>query len=144
MTLGEHGNLLGAAFTGNTVPMYEPTEKEKNQDRQPSGRQTSPTAGRPYLRLILPGGSAANAVLPGALLTITGRNFQRGAPLEIEFDDIAVATVRGGEKGEFSVGIKAPRDFGLHSVTVRQVTAQKVIDGAMFIVTHEDHRRDQR
>src|SRR5260221_635053 len=44
LTLSDRGNPLGAAFAEKTLSMYEPTDQEKNQDKEPSGRQNSPTA----------------------------------------------------------------------------------------------------
>jgi len=144
LTLGERGNVLAAAFAEKPLSMYESNEREKNQDKEPSGRQASPAADRPYLQLTFPGGSAANTVAPGALLRISARNFPRGTSLEIALDSITVERMMAGDKGEFAVSIRAPRDFGLHSATVRDPATGKVIDGTNFIVKAEDTRRRSR
>lgn len=144
LTLGERGNPLGGAFAENTLSMYEPSEREKNQDQEQSGRQTSPTADRPYLVLRFPNGSAANTAAPGTIIEVSGRNFPRGLPLEIAVDDSTVQRVVVGERGDFRANVRAPSEFGLHSVTVRDAATRRVIDGAMFIVKPQDTRRDER
>jgi len=144
LTLGEPGNLIGGAFAENTLAMYEPSEREKNQDREISGNRVSPIANRPYLHLRVPGGSAANTAPPGGLIVITGRNFPRGTQIEIALDDSAVTRASVGDRGDFTASIRAPRGFGLHTVTARDPATKKVIDGALFIVKSQDIRRDER
>ena len=123
--------------------MYEPTQREREQDKEETGRKESPTAGKPYIELQL-GSGGANFV--GALkpFVIALRNFPADTPLEIAIDDKIVEKSRANETGEAVIRVVAPREAGLHSVTVRDAQTQKVIDGAMFIVRHEDERREGR
>jgi photosystem II stability/assembly factor-like uncharacterized protein len=143
MTLGARGNPIGAAFSEKPLAMYEPTEEEKTQPREPAGRKQSPIAGRPYITLTLPGGSA-NTVAPDAPIRVSARNFPRGTSVEIVVDSVRVERVTVGERGEFRVVVRAPREFGLHNLTVRDAVTGKVIDGANFIVKAEDTRRERK
>jgi photosystem II stability/assembly factor-like uncharacterized protein len=140
LTLGERGNLISAAYAEKTLSMYEPSDQEKMQGMKPSGRKVSPTADKPYLRVSMPGGSGANTVAPEAPIRISGRNFPRGASVEIAIDHVVVERVKVGDTGEFALSVKAPRELGLHSVTARDA-AGNVIDGANFIVKAEDTRK---
>jgi hypothetical protein len=139
LTLGERGNLISAAFAEKPLPIYEPSDREKNPDRESSGQKVSPTAGRPYLSVRVPGSSAPNTVAPEAPITLSGRNFPRRASVEIAVDHVVVERVKVSDTGEFNLTVKAPRELGLHNVTARDA-AGKVIDGANFIVKAEDAR----
>jgi hypothetical protein len=44
------------------------------------------------------------------------------------------------ETREFSIAVPAPREFGLHSITLGNASSGTVIDGMMFIVGPEDKR----
>ena len=144
ITLGERENLLGGAYAEKTLALYQPNEQEGNVDKEPTGRQASPTAGRPYIRLILPGGSAANTVPAGSVIRIAARDFPPASPVEIAVDDSVVEKLSTGAHGEFVVSIRAPLRVGMHSVTVRDPQTRRVIDGAMFIVKAEDTQKDRR
>ena len=93
----------------------------------------------PYLRLEI--GGAASSVVPLEPFLISGSNFPPGATLEIAVDDRPVGKARVDEKGELSVRVNAPTRFGLHMVMLRDQEKGKVIDGAMFLVRHEDKPR---
>lgn len=142
LAMGEKGNVIGAAYSPRQLAMYEPTDNEQNQDKQEPRRQDSPTAGKPYIELVLPSG-AANTVDPGAQITMTGRNLPR-VTLEIEVDSVVVSKVRVNEKGDLKFTFRAPLEFGLHRVLVRDAETRKVIDGVMFIVRHNDERPRKR
>ena len=137
LTLGARGTLIGAAFSERTLAMYEPSELERNPGRL-VGLQTSPTAGKPYLTLTFPGGSAANAVAPEGPIRISARSFPPGALIQIAIDHKPAERVKVGDRGEFAVTIRAPQEFGLHTVTARDAATGTVIDGANFIVNAED------
>ena len=123
--------------------MYEASEQEKNQDREPYGRTQSPTATKPYIHLTIPGGSAANTVAPGEPVRISVRNLPRGTTIEILVDGVVALKVSVNQRGELVASVYAPRDFGLHRITIRDAATAAVIDGTMFIVKHRDDR-DQR
>lgn len=144
LTLGARGTLTGAVFSDKTLLMYEPSENERNPQKQLVGRQGSPTAGKPYLTLTFPGGSTSNGVGPEGPIRIAARNFQRGALLDIALDQKAVERVKVGEDGAFAVTIKAPQEFGLHTLTARDATKGNVIDGANFIVSVQDKSATRR
>ena len=140
LTLGARGTLIGAAFSDKTLSMYEPSELERNPDKQPVGQKASPTAGKPYLTLTLPGGSASNAVGPEVPIKISARKFPRGALIEIALDQKTVERLKVGDAGDFAVTIRAPAEFGLHTITARDAAMGSVIDGTNFIVKSEDRR----
>ncbi|GAC1395238.1 MAG: hypothetical protein NVSMB68_12310 [Thermoanaerobaculia bacterium] len=135
--------LMGAVFTEKPLKMYEPSAAERNQDKEPIGSKESPTAGKPYLQLDI-ARSGSNRVAPLQPITISGRSFPANTSLEIAVDGGPVEKVQVSENGTFTVRIIAPRDFGVHAVTVRDAQTQKVIDGAMFLVVHEDNRKNER
>jgi photosystem II stability/assembly factor-like uncharacterized protein len=140
--LNAKGKVIRGVYTEKPLAMYEPTQQEREQDKEETGRKESPTAGKPYIELQL-GSGGANTV--GALkpFVIALHNFRAETALEIAIDDKVVEKGRANEKGEAVVRLVAPREAGLHSVTVRDAQTQKVIDGAMFIVKHEDERRER-
>ena len=53
-------------------------------------------------------------------------------------DDVTVTKVKTTENGALSATVKAPADPGLHAVKVLDSGTRKLIDGAMFLVSHED------
>ena len=55
-----------------------------------------------------------------------------------------VSKVRVNEKGDLKFTFRAPLEFGLHRVLVRDAETRKVIDGVMFIVRHNDERPRKR
>ena len=137
------GKVIRGIYTEKPLSMYEPTQLEREQDKDPKGRQESEVAGKPYISLQL-GSGAANTVVARKPFTIALRNFAANASIEIAIDGYAVEKRRVNEKGEAIIRVVAPREPGLHSVTVRDAQTQRVIDGAMFIVRHEDARRERR
>lgn len=144
LTLGTRGNLIAAVFAEKPLSIYEPSDRERSQDRIPSGQKASPTADRPYLRLTIPAGTAANTVAPEALIRISARNFPRGATVEIAIDQMTVERVKVSDRGEIAVSVRAPREFGLHTVMARNAATGEVIDGANFIVKAEDASTTRR
>jgi photosystem II stability/assembly factor-like uncharacterized protein len=142
VTLGKNGNLLGAAFTANPLPMYEPTDKEKTQDNDPvGGTPQSPTLGKPYAELDVAGAALTKTVAPKAPLHLTGRSFPRAASLTITVDDVTALKLKSGDLGDFTATVTAPTDPGLHSVKVLDANG-KLLDGAMFLVGHADEEED--
>jgi photosystem II stability/assembly factor-like uncharacterized protein len=144
LTLDARGSPIGAAFSEKPLSTYEPSKLERNPDRQSIGRKTSPTAGKPYLTLTFPGGSATNAVAPEGPIRISARNFPLGALIEIAIDRKAAERVKVGDAGAFAVTIRAPQEFGLHTLTARDAATGTVIDGANFIVKAEDRSPARR
>jgi photosystem II stability/assembly factor-like uncharacterized protein len=140
LTMGARGTLIGAAFSDKTLSMYEPSDLERNPAKQPVGQKASPTAGKPYLTLTNLGGSASNAVGPEVPIKISARKFPRGALIEIALDQKTVERLKVGDAGEFAVTIRAPAEFGLHTITARDAATGSVIDGTNFIVKSEDTR----
>jgi hypothetical protein len=146
LTLGEHGELRGAIFGDRPMPVIQLDEPPKKSEQQARSveRPSSPTVGKPHVRLISGGLGAANRVSPGQAMRIIGSGFKPGARVEIALDGRPVETEASvGPKGEFSATIAAPREFGLHRLTVRQGGNT---DGIMFLVSHVDehHGRIQK
>jgi len=144
LTLGARENPIAAVFAEKPLSIYEPSDREKSRVTELSGQKGSPTADRPYLRLITPDGPAANTVAPEALIKISGRRFPPGASVEIAVDQMTVERVKVGDSGELAVSVRAPRELGLHNVTARDAATGKVIDGANFIVKAEDASTTRR
>lgn len=134
VTLGKSGNLLSAAFTNSPLVMYEPTDVEKNQDNDPIGGAQSPNAGLPLLSL---GVDAANSVMPGASLKISGSGFAPSMMITITLDAATAAKVNTGDAGSFALTIAAPASPGLHAVGALDPNGAQ-IDTAAFVVRHAD------
>ena len=141
LTLGAKGRLISEAYAEKPLVV----EGRKQDDREEAiGNETSPTAGKPYIQLLETGGGS-NSVLPGSPITVSGRDFPRDTQLEITIDRHVVEKAYSSDNREWKVTVRAPREEGLHSLTVRDAATGKVIDGAMFLVRHLDVRkRDQR
>ena len=137
LTLGDRGNLVGAAFADKALPMSTVSEQEL---REPPLHEKSPTAGKPYLHLATSASGAANFIAPEKPLEIAGRGFRAGTSVDIAIDGRVVEKVRVGDSGAFSLAVTAPREAGLHTVTARDPASGTAIDGATFLVRSEDRR----
>ncbi len=142
LALDKGGGLIGTAVARSNLPVSEPVAPQEapiEESEQPS--QKSPTEGKPYINLIAPKGHIEK-LGPGDRLTIVGRNFAQPRAMEIVVDGVAVKKMTAGDNGSFSVTIAAPPAFGLHTLTVRETGTQRVIDGALFNVSHGDEPKD--
>jgi len=143
IAVDERSKLIGALFTAGNLPLDEeppPTHREKpecedDEDQVPE----SPTANKPYIRLSLDG-RAADVVGPGDKLTISGVRVKPGTVLELLMDSRPVEKATANQDGSFSVVVTAPPEFGLHTVSIRDVRSRAMIDATMFIVRHRDSR----
>jgi photosystem II stability/assembly factor-like uncharacterized protein len=142
LTLGAKGRLISEVSAEKPLA-YE--RKQQDDREEPAGNEKSPTAGKPYVQLLERSGGS-NSVTPGSPITVSGRDFPRNVALEIAIDRQVMEKAYANEKGEWKATLRAPRNEGLHSLTVRDAATGKVIDGAMFLVRHVDARkeRDQR
>lgn len=69
---------------------------------------------------------------------VAGRGLPPGLAIELAVDDRTVEQVRANQEGAVAAMVSAPREWGLHSITVRDAESRRVLDGAMFIVKHQD------
>ena len=143
LALDQVDGLRGLALAHADLPATEPLPgaNEPPADETEPAPQRSPTAGKPYVSLTLPGGDI-DRLATGGRFAATGRDFPAGAALEVLIDGEVVdkATVR--EDGGFSVTLVAPPALGVHTLTVRDATTKRVIDGAQFKVNRGQARSD--
>jgi len=134
VTLNKNDAPINVVVAKEPLALYAPTETEQNQDEEPIGEETSPTAGRPYLSLNL---SNANMVFPSTPMQISGRDFPPSTTITITIDGNTAANVEASDKGTISLTVNAPATLGLHTVKALDA-AKKLLDGASFLVTHRD------
>jgi hypothetical protein len=65
-------------------------------------------------------------------------------PSRSQSDERPVEKTRVSDNGVLTFKVTAPSEFGLHSLTIRDAQTRKTIDGAMFLVRHEDTREKQQ
>jgi hypothetical protein len=145
-TLGKDDIVGGAVFSEKRLSTREPEPKESEELRkkaqeeekhEPIGNKQSPTTGKPYVQMTGPP-EQPNRFVPGKSIQLSGKDFVPETPVEITIDDRVVEKVIVNRDGVFQVATPVPQEFGLHTLTVRDGKTGKVIDGAMFIVSHED------
>jgi len=141
--LGKGGNLRGIVFSQKTLSMNDRQESQKNKE-EVVGREQSPIAGKPYVRITTARSESGNAILMGKRLQLGGNGFRRGKGIEIAIDGHTVEKITVGENGAFSVSLPAPQQLGLHRATIRDPETGKVIDGVMFIVRNEDRPESRK
>src|ERR1051326_8455237 len=142
LALNAKGKIIRGAYSDKLLAMYEPTQKEQEQDKEETGRTESPIAGKPYIELNV-GSGGGNIVPPQKPFTIKLRNFP-DADVVLAIDNAIVEKGHANQNGELTLRVVAPREIGLHTLTVRDAHTQKVIDGVMFIVKQEDERKERR
>jgi photosystem II stability/assembly factor-like uncharacterized protein len=146
LTLRRNGTLAGVVFSKAPLAMHV-AEQRAPAEEKPVGREVSPIAGKPYLEVIA--GTGANAVAPGQTVQLAGRGHGAGSTVEIAIDGKIVEKVAVGQDGRFSATVEAPRQFGIHNITVIDQANAKVVDGSMLLVRPEDkggsgEERDRR
>jgi hypothetical protein len=135
LVFDKENRLKGAVFGDKPMMMFE----EKDLDDK-EGNTKSPTTGRPYIQLSTRRFQGAPVALPNEVMAITVTNFKRDSEMVIYIDDKAVAKLRVDRQGYAKAEVRAPRQFGLHSITIRAANDEKrVIDGTNFLVKHEDN-----
>ena len=127
--------LVGIIFSPRAVSMYAADENDRTE-QVPVGRERSPTADKPYLEVLT--GPVSS---PSHTIRLSGRGFEVGTTIKIAVDgnNVEQLVVRPG--GKFLVAVQAPRQIGLHSITIIDSASGRVIDGTMVAVRPEDSPR---
>lgn len=119
-----------AMHTEGDLALYEPTKEEREQVDIPMSEE-SPTKGRPYIEL-------SNTVSAGDALEIRARDFPANTDVEIVVDDRVMEKTRVPGDGVLVTSLPAPPEHGLHVLTIRDAQTRTILDGANFLVQHED------
>jgi hypothetical protein len=98
------------------------------------GNEKSPSTGKPYLQLT----EGRTVVGPDESISFKGRDFKAGSAIEIFLDGYLAQGLTVSDNGTFIVTMLAPREFGLHRVTVLDQSTRVNIDGANFVVGPRD------
>jgi photosystem II stability/assembly factor-like uncharacterized protein len=133
---GERSELVGFLFSPRPRSMYIPEEMGEAEER-PVGQEETPTERKPYLEVL------SGAVVPGGTIQLAGRGLPAGSNVEIAIDGHIVERVTADREGKFSSAVQAPREFGVHSLTLIDSASRKVLDGAMVSVRPEDAPRSR-
>ena len=105
------------------------------------GTAKSPTLGQP--RVSIEGDGAGGRVVAGAPIIVTATALPPGLPVLVQIDDSVVARGVAANNGALRLSVKAPMQFGLHTLTV-VTTDGKGITGLNFLVVHGDERENER
>lgn len=140
--------LVGFVGAKAILPISEVIAVTPPTGEKEPGSQRSPTAGKPYLTIFAKSGRG-DAVEAGEPLVVRGRDFAPGGSLDVLIDEKPVGNASVAKSGAFEVKLTAPKQFGMHTLTVRDAASGKIIDGANFIVRHgdnaeEEERRNER
>jgi hypothetical protein len=141
LALDERGGLSGALYTSERIPLSERSRTRadvRTADARFILRQNrSPTASKPYISL-----AAANKgmddIQPEDQLILTGERMPRNAVPEIVLDGRPMAKPDRGRSGVLKTAIKAPKEFGLHTLIVRDANTKQTLDGTVFVVRPRD------
>jgi len=125
--------VVGTVFGESETSLVPPPP-----DKEYKGPTTSPTSGRPYIRLITSGFVGLPAANPGEPFELAATDFPAGAACEALIDGVPVkGTVTADGNGAFTMKLTAPADQGYHKVQAR-VAGGEVLDGSLLVVKHED------
>jgi Tectonin domain len=135
---GEESELVCFQFSPRPRSMYVPEERPEEAEERPVGRTESPTAGQPYLEVL-----TGSVTSPASTIQLAGRNLEAGKPVEIAIDGNTVQRVTADRAGKFSTAVKAPTQFGVHSLTLIDSASRNVLDGALISVRPTDKPRSR-
>lgn len=126
--------LTGAAFAKSELTLLPP---EFEGDFK--GSTESPTAGRPYIRLISSAFNGVPTVTPREVFTLSGTDFAAGESYEVLVDGVAVADkITADAKGALTTRLAAPSEPGYHHVSVRIGGKETVMDASTLLVTESN------
>ena len=138
------GALAGLIFSRSPLEMNVEERKaelaaEKAEPGEHAvGRAESPIAGKPYVEVITGHVTGANSAIPGQTIQIAGRSHRAGSTVEIAIDGKVIEKAAVAADGRFSATVEAPRQFGMHNITIIDQESAKPVDGAMLLVRPED------
>jgi photosystem II stability/assembly factor-like uncharacterized protein len=130
VVFGKDNRLLGVAFGGRRALMFTPRPARGKVGRPPYTK-----GARPYVRLIAPRFDGPPAASPGEAVRVTGTGFAPGSLLAVVIDGRpARRKALADAGGTFEARIRAPQEFGLHRVEIRDRRGA-VLDGSTFFVS---------
>jgi photosystem II stability/assembly factor-like uncharacterized protein len=137
---------IGAITSARTLRsdgLLPATAAQEKPGSKPSeiGSRQSPTAGKP--KISIDGAGEANRVIAGAPMTVMARALPPGLPVTVQIDGQIVASAKAADNGSLRAILKAPAQFGLHSITLVAVD-RKGITGMNFLVVHSDEQEPRR
>lgn len=145
LAVDKGGRLFGALYTNARIPLFGKSATrqavktaDKSFIRQ---RNRSPTLSKPYVSLSATG-KATNHIEPGDPLTVTGERMPRGTVVEMILDGRPLQKLKADRSGFLKTVTKAPQEFGLHTLVVRDATSKRPIDGTTFVIRHWDVKRE--
>lgn len=134
LVFDKENRLKGAVFGDAPMVMSDEDDVEDKE-----GNAKSPSEGKPYIQITTKRFDGGPVALPGEVMTITVANLKRDTDVVIYMDDKLASKGRVSGEGSLRLELRAPREFGLHSITVRSADDEKsVLDGTMFLVKHND------
>lgn len=126
--------LVGTVFGDSEMSWVPPVTKEMYE-----GSTVSPTKGRPYVHLATSANNGVPTALPNEVFELSATDFLGGAAYEVLVNGGAVKGVFTADgNGSFTAKVTAPSEKGFHRVDVRMAGEEKVIDGSVLLVRHED------
>jgi hypothetical protein len=135
LTLRKGREVAGVLFSPAGMSTHATTGTARAESRR-VGREESPTANRPYLEVLT--GPLSNV---GRAIELAGRGFEAGRILDIALDGQTTERVTVNQAGKFTAVVRAPMQFGLHSVTIVDTPGKKVVDGTFVVITPSDEPR---
>jgi hypothetical protein len=143
-TIDRSNQLAGAVFGDQPMVMAQTLP-----DEEKISSTKSPTVDKPYIQLSTKRVDGSPSATPGEIFQVSGRNFPRGAALEIAIDgQIMHEKIQVDNEGLFRTSVRAPMETGLHRLKVSVRVGpdeQRVLDGSMFLVKHvDDFKRERR
>jgi hypothetical protein len=139
LALNERGGLAGALYTRGRMALSEKSaarEVRSAKARVVLQQNRSPTLSKPYISLSASKGT--DDIAPDDPLTVTGQRMPGNAVPEIVLDGHPVARAERDRSGSLKTTIKAPKQFGPHTLIVRDANTKATIDGSMFVVRPRD------
>ena len=147
LALDKRGGLFGALYTTVRIPLSGKSQKQHSvktvEARSILRQNTSRTLSKPYVSVSVTGkDKQIDDIEPDDPLTVTSERVPSGEALEILLDGRSIGRAKADHSGFFTTQIKAPEEFGIHTLVVRNAKSRQSIDGTMFVVHHRDLRRE--
>jgi len=140
LALDARTGLVGALYTSAKIPLSEKSATRPNASiadgRVLQQHERSPALSKPYISMSAAEGT--DNIGPGSPLTVTGERMPRSALLEIVLDGRVIEKAERHSSGSLNTTFKAPAEFGIHTLIVRDANSKRTIDGMSFVVRHRD------
>lgn len=124
--------FTGAAFAKEEMSLLPPPSEKEIKDST-----ESPAKGHPYIRLTASASRGIPTAAPQEVFNLSATGFAAGTTYEVLVDDAPVkGTMTADRDGAFSTRVTAPSQTGYHSVSVRMVGEETVVDSSMILVRY--------